>query len=186
MSEQQRVLSDLAGTRITAVRIGEILDVTEKTARKRLADGLTAGDVIAICRAVDVNPVEALVTLRFVTLAEAMDFVDSDGRLLATADQEALLIELVDRMLTTTQLAEILTERTRKPVMPVVFGDGDTKPSVEEKIREAERAGLMGTPASSDGAKSPLGDAMRRSERRSSRHAGEGGGDLGEVADGQV
>ncbi|UTN92962.1 immunity repressor [Gordonia phage Finkle] len=96
MTEQQDILGDLAGRRITAVWIGEVLGVTEKTARKRLADGLTSDDVIALCRAADVNPVVALVEMNHLTIREAMDFLDQDGTLLANATQEQLIYRLAE------------------------------------------------------------------------------------------
>ncbi|MDV6277486.1 hypothetical protein R3Q06_28725 [Rhodococcus erythropolis] len=114
MMSQRVILEFLAGRRVTAVEIGEILDVTEKTARKRLAAGLNASDVITICRAVGINPVEALVQMEFLTTEETMKFVDSDGELLATADQETLILELIDRSLSTSQLADLLAARTRR------------------------------------------------------------------------
>ncbi|NKS66800.1 hypothetical protein GS461_13635 [Rhodococcus hoagii] len=142
MSHQKTVLEELAGRRLTAVEIGEILGVTEKTARKRLTDGLNASDVIAICRAVGVNPVEALVELEFVTMTEAMDFVDADGQLLATADQETLFLELVDRSLTTTQLADLLAERARKSG-PVRVSTNLLRTQVEEQRAKAQGLGIL-------------------------------------------
>ncbi|WP_353107768.1 hypothetical protein [Gordonia sp. (in: high G+C Gram-positive bacteria)] len=147
MSEQQDLLSSLSGKRVTAVAIGTMLGVTEKTARKRLADGLNASDVITICRELDVNPVEALVEMGFVSLAETMDFVDSDGELLATADQQALFLELADRMLTTTQLADMIASRTRTQVPATTIGTDDTVVTLKRKANDAERSGLLGTPA---------------------------------------
>lgn len=143
MSEQKTVLEFLAGRRLTAVEIGEILGVTEKTARKRLADSLNASDVITICRAVDVNPVEALVELEFVSVEETMNFVDSDGQLLATADQEALILELVDRSLTTPQLADLLAARSRRPDVTVSFSEGMTRAEVEKQLAKAQALGLI-------------------------------------------
>lgn len=143
MSEQKTVLELLAGRRLTAVEIGEILDVTEKTARKRLADGLNASDVISICRAVEVNPVDALVELGFVTVEETMNFVDSDGQLLATADQEALILELVDRSLTTPQLADLLAARSRRPDVTISLTEGMTRAEVEKQLAKAQALGLI-------------------------------------------
>lgn len=146
MDEQQELLGALAGRRIYVADIARILGVSRKTAHKRLTDGLTADDVITICRAVEVNPVEALVEMKFVTINEAMDYVDSDGELLATADEEKLFAELVDRRLTTPQLAALLAERTNKPAPAITIGTDDTVASLELKLARAERAGLTGTP----------------------------------------
>lgn len=143
MSEQKTVLEHLARRRLTAVEIGEILDVTEKTARKRLSDGLNASDVIAICRAIGVNPVDALVELEFVTVEEAMNFVDSDGQLLATADQEALILELVDRSLSTPQLADLLAARSRRPDVTISLTEGMTRAEVEKQLAKAQALGLI-------------------------------------------
>lgn len=143
MSEQKTVLEHLARRRLTAVEIGEILDVTEKTARKRLSDGLNASDVIAICRAIGVNPVDALVELEFVTVEEAMNFVDSDGQLLATADQEALILELVDRSLSTPQLADLLAARSRRPDVTISLTEGMSRAEVEKQLAKAQALGLI-------------------------------------------
>ncbi|MFE5789603.1 hypothetical protein [Rhodococcus erythropolis] len=143
MSEQKTVLEHLARRRLTAVEIGEILDVTEKTARKRLSDGLNASDVIAICRAIGVNPVDALVELKFVTVEEAMNFVDSDGQLLATADQEALILELVDRSLSTPQLADLLAARSRRPDVTISLTEGMSRAEVEKQLAKAQALGLI-------------------------------------------
>ncbi|WP_336794202.1 hypothetical protein [Gordonia malaquae] len=112
MTVQQERLGALLGHRLTAVRIGEILNVTEKTARKRLHDGLAAGDVIAICRAVGVNPVEALVQLELLTTGEVTDFVDADGVLLGTATQQQLVVELADRSISTAELGALIARRS--------------------------------------------------------------------------
>lgn len=143
MSRQKTVLEHLAGRRLTAVEIGDILGVTEKTARKRLSDGLNASDVITICRAAGVNPVEALVELKFVTLAEAMNFVDSDGQLLATADEESLFLELVDRSLTTSQLADLLAARSRREELKLNLSTGMTRAEVERNLITAQVTGLI-------------------------------------------
>lgn len=113
MPEQKDILESLAGQRITAVRMGQILGVTEKTARNRLADGLNSDDVISICRAYGINPVSALTELKKLTLDEVYDFLDSDGQLLATASQDELIVALADTSLTTGQLAELIANRSR-------------------------------------------------------------------------
>ncbi|AVL98925.1 hypothetical protein C6V83_00135 [Gordonia iterans] len=163
MSTQQSILGSLGGVRLTAVRIGEILGVTEKTARKRLADGLNASDVITLCRALDVNPVEALVELKFVTINEAIDFADSDGQLLATADEEQLFLELVDRKLSTPRLAQILAERTSAPHAGSI-GTDDTMDLATWKMRRAEKEGLTGVPPTDEEV-----ERVRRDEHRMPR-----------------
>lgn len=126
MTKQQDILTDLAARRITAVWIGEVLDVTEKTARKRLADGLPAGDVITLCRAADVNPVTALVEMDMLTPDEVHGYLDSDGKLLASADEHELIVELADRAMTTTELGSLIARRpeaTPKESAPTVSLD---------------------------------------------------------------
>lgn len=123
--EQKDTLGELAGQRLTAVRIGEILGVTEKTARKRLADGLPADDVIAISRGLGVNPTTALIELGYLTLAEVMDSVDADGKLLATADDLDLVFELADRTLTASHLTALLGRRVQQDAYDLAARHGE-------------------------------------------------------------
>lgn len=56
-------LTETARRPVTDSTIAEILDVTRKTANKRVNEGLTADDLIEVCRSLEINPVIALVEL---------------------------------------------------------------------------------------------------------------------------
>lgn len=62
-----------ARRRITATEIADHLGVARNTANKRLAEGLSASDVIAISRAIGINPTEALIQLDYLKIDEVMD-----------------------------------------------------------------------------------------------------------------
>lgn len=152
MTDARRTLTDLAGRRITAIEISEILGVSRNTAQARLAEGLPASDVITISRAIAVNPVDALVELGWLTYEEASAFLDADGTTLATATEEQLLIELVERQLPARLIADLsrrAAERLRgsnvtplPQIRPVVHDDlpegavADHSPDYEEENNE--------------------------------------------------
>lgn len=87
---------EMSRQRITDARIAEILDVTRKTANKRINDGLTSDDLIAISRGLDISPIHALVELGKITYTEVFDFLDGDGTLLQSATQEQLIYRLAE------------------------------------------------------------------------------------------
>lgn len=97
------------GRRITAEEIGDILGLSRPSVTRRLTspDGLSADEVIAVSRASNVNPVEALVDLGHLEAAEAMAFLDSDGQLVETADEGELALELARRLNPATRAPEI-------------------------------------------------------------------------------
>ena len=111
MTTQQDLIATLSGRRLTAVRIGEILGVTERTARTRLSNGLSADDLIAICRAEGVNPADTLVRLGILTRDEVIACIDPDRTLLASADSRQLVSALADHLLPTSAIAELLSRR---------------------------------------------------------------------------
>lgn len=82
--------------KVNVTRIGAALGVSRNTARSRLDEGLTAGDIITIARAFGVNPVRALQELGLVTIDEVFDYLDADGTLLSTATQEQLIRQLAE------------------------------------------------------------------------------------------
>lgn len=97
------------GRRITAEEIGDILGLSRPSVTRRLTspDGLSADEVIAVSRASNVNPVEALVDMGHLEVAEAMAFLDSDGQLVETADDGELALELARRLNPATKAPEI-------------------------------------------------------------------------------
>lgn len=122
-------LSAAAGRRITATEIAEHLGVSRNTANTRLAAGLSADDVIRVCRALGINPLSALVELEVVSYAELFDAVDTDGQLVSTADDGDLALELARRLLPAKRIDEIdeLAARraSREPATPTNWRDVD-------------------------------------------------------------
>lgn len=115
-------LSETAKRPIYDQDIANILGVTRKTANKRLNAQLDAGDLIRICRALDVNPVIALVELDYITHEEVADYLDSDGALVATAEPGYLALELARKLNPATHapIIDELAERRAQPnVHPV-------------------------------------------------------------------
>lgn len=100
-------LSENTHRRITDQDIANALGTTRKTANKRLNDGLPAGDLITICEKLGVNRTMALVELGYVPHQDVLDYLDSDGQLVETADDGALALELARRLNPATKAPEI-------------------------------------------------------------------------------
>lgn len=58
--DTKKWLAETSHQRITDDVIAKILNVTRKTANKRINDGLPADDLVTISRALDINPVQTL------------------------------------------------------------------------------------------------------------------------------
>ena len=99
--------TSMAKRRVTVTEIANILGVTRKTAANRLDSGLSSDDLIAISRALDLSPIHALVELGRLTHAEAFDFLDTDGTLLASASIEQLVFRLAEDMLSPADKATL-------------------------------------------------------------------------------
>lgn len=100
-------LTASAGRRITVTEIAEHLGVSRNTANARLAAGLSADDLIQVCRALGINPLMALVELEVVSYGELFDAADADGQLISTADDGDLALELARRLLPAKRADEI-------------------------------------------------------------------------------
>lgn len=100
-------LSENSHRRITDQDIATMLNVTRKTANKRINDGLPADDLITLCGELGVNRVLALVELGYIPHDDAMEYLDSDGALLATAPDGDLALELARRLNPATRAEEI-------------------------------------------------------------------------------
>jgi hypothetical protein len=98
MEDQRAWFSEMANRRVTTTEIGEHLGVTRKTAQSRLEAGLSADDIITVARAVKINPMDALVELGKVTYPEVYGFVEREGKLLGTASDGELALELAQRL----------------------------------------------------------------------------------------
>lgn len=83
-------LSENAHRRITDQDIADILGVTRKTANKRINDGITSDDLIALCAGLGINRTSALVELDKLPYQDVLEFLDSDGQLVETAEDGQL------------------------------------------------------------------------------------------------
>lgn len=97
----------MAERRVTVTEIAEYLEISRRTATNRVSEGLTSDEMIVISRALGLSPIHALVELGKITLAEAFDFVDGEGKLLATASTEELIAQLARENLSLTQLIDL-------------------------------------------------------------------------------
>ena len=100
-------LSENAHRRITDQDVADILGTTRKTANRRLNEGLTADDLILICKTLGINRAMALVELDYVPHGDVLDYLDSNGALVATAADGELAIELARRLNPATRAPEI-------------------------------------------------------------------------------
>lgn len=116
-------LSETSHIRITDQGIANILQVTRKTANKRLNEGLPAEDLLTLCEALEINRPLALVELGYIPYQEVLDFLDSDGALVSTADEGELAIELARRLNPATLANEIDELAARRAGAPVSDGD---------------------------------------------------------------
>lgn len=121
--EIKQWLSENTHRRITDQDVADALGTTRKTANKRLNDGLDAGDLITICEKLGVNRTMALVELGYVPHQDVLDYLDSDGQLVETADDGALALELARRLNPATKAPEIDELATRRSNTPSVAVD---------------------------------------------------------------
>lgn len=117
--EIKQWLSETSHRRITDQEIADILKVTRKTANKRLNEGLPTDDLLALCQEFGINRTLALVELGHVPYQDVLDFLDSDGALVSTADEGELAIELARRLNPATLANEIDELAARRAGAPV-------------------------------------------------------------------
>jgi hypothetical protein len=110
--ETKRWLSESAHRRITDQEIASILGVTRKTANKRLNEGLSSDDLIRLCDELGINQTLALVELGRLTHEDVLEYLDSEGQLLETADDAALVLELARRMVPKSKILEQTVRQT--------------------------------------------------------------------------
>ena len=101
------IFASLAGRRVTAQDMADILDTSRNTVNFRLKNGLSAEDVIAISRGLNINPVDALVELEKLTRDEVFNYLDGDAKLLATASIEELVYRLAEDTLSNVEKIEL-------------------------------------------------------------------------------
>lgn len=142
--EIKQWLSENTHRRITDQDVADALGTTRKTANKRLNEGLPADDLITICGKLGINRTMALVELGYVPYEDVLEYLDSDGQLVSTADEGELAIELARRLNPATKAPEIDELAARRSNTPpagvggVPYGAvADSSPD-EDALREAE------------------------------------------------
>lgn len=105
-------MSESAHRRITDQEIASILGVTRKTANKRLNEGLPSDDLIRLCDELGINQTLALVELGRLTHEDVLEYLDSEGQLLETADDAALVLELARRLVPKSKILEQTVRQT--------------------------------------------------------------------------
>lgn len=132
-------LSENAHRRVTDSEVAEMLGVTRKTVNTRLNSGtLTSDDLLLICERLGINRTLALVELERLPHSDVLEYLDSDGALVATAEDGELALELARRLNPATMAPEIdeLAERRRNtPVPPphvTVISDDEAAAAIRE------------------------------------------------------
>lgn len=98
MTDAREWFSSASGRRITATEIAKHLGVSRNTVNARMSDGLNSDDIIAIARAVGVRPIDALIELGKLTYDEVYAFLEDGGKLVETASEGDLALELARRL----------------------------------------------------------------------------------------
>ena len=123
-------LSENAHRRITDQDIADILGVTRKTANKRINDGITSDDLIALCAGLGINRTSALVELDKLPYQDVLEFLDSDGQLVETAEDGQLALELARRLNPATmarELDELAARRAMSGTSDSIEDDGTVR-----------------------------------------------------------
>lgn len=134
--EIKQWLSETSHRRVTDQEIADILKVTRKTANKRLNEGLPTDDLLALCQEFGINRTLALVELGHVPYQDVLDFLDSDGALVSTADEGELAIELARRLNPATRANEIDDLAARRAGAPVSGPHGSLHDDDDGIVRE--------------------------------------------------
>lgn len=113
MTDERAWFSSAARRKITATEIADYLGVARNTVNLRLAKGLSADDLMSVARALNVNPVAALVELDKLALDEVFAFLESDGKLVESATEAELAAELLGRVATPSELRSAIARLDR-------------------------------------------------------------------------
>lgn len=120
------------GQRVTADDIGKLIGASRPTVTRRLTqNGLTADEIIKVSRELRVNPINALVDLGHITEAETMSHLESNGKLVDTAEDGELAIVLARRLNSATRATEIeqrgrrISNTAEIPLGAVTYGGPD-------------------------------------------------------------
>lgn len=130
--EIKRWLSESAHRRITDQEIASILGVTRKTANKRLNEGLPSDDLIQLCDELGINQTLALVELGRIKHEDVLDYLDSEGQLLETADDAALVLELARRIVPESKILEQTARYIPTKNKPASIQDAQHKPFADD------------------------------------------------------
>lgn len=106
MSKYKEWFSAAAGRRVTVVEIAKHLDVNRNTATSRMQEGLSSDEIITLARKLHINPVTALEELDKLTLEEVLGYFEQGGKLIETADNGELALELARRLNPVSKLAD--------------------------------------------------------------------------------
>ncbi|MDV2420174.1 hypothetical protein RAE03_10410 [Corynebacterium tuberculostearicum] len=134
--EIKQWLSETSHRRITDQEIADILKVTRKTANKRLNEGLPTDDLLALCQEFGINRTLALVELGHVPYQDVLDFLDSDGALVSTAEDGELAIELARRLNPATRANELDELAARRAGAPVSGSSASLSDDDDGVVRE--------------------------------------------------
>lgn len=130
--DTKKWFSETSRQRVTDGMIADILNVTRKTANKRINDGLPMNDLVTISRALDINPAITLVELGHLTHEEIEDYLDSDGQLVSTAEDGALALELARRLNPATLAHEMDELAARRAALSQSNDQGHPSPDHED------------------------------------------------------
>lgn len=119
MSKYKEWFSAAAGRRVTVVEIAKHLDVNRNTATSRMQEGLSSDEIITLARKLHINPVTALEELDKLTLEEVLGYFEQGGKLIETADNGELALELARRLNPVSKLAEFDELAARRRNQPM-------------------------------------------------------------------
>ncbi|MBM4577720.1 hypothetical protein GS452_08465 [Rhodococcus hoagii] len=138
MDDQKAWFSEAARRRVTVTEIAEHLGVSRKTGQARLEAGLSADDIIVLARALHISPATALVELGKLSYDEVFSFLEDGGKLMETASEAELALELAERLNSPSaveeRLAEIVDMHSRRQPLP----------SAEQPKRRADLKNMRG------------------------------------------
>lgn len=136
MDDQRAWFSEVARRRVTVTEIAEHLEVSRKTAQSRLEAGLSSDDIITVARALHVSPSLALVELGKLTYDEVFTFLEGGGKLIETASEAELALELAERLNSASVIEERLAE--------IVDMHARRQPQADPPKRRADLSDLRG------------------------------------------
>ncbi|WP_150114283.1 hypothetical protein [Corynebacterium oculi] len=108
MTDLRRWIHATTGIRVTADEVGGALGISRASATRRLvANEFNASEIITLCRAFGVNPLQGLLKYRYLTDLEIRAHVKREGELMKDVENGALAIELARRLNPTSRAGEI-------------------------------------------------------------------------------